>query len=472
LTIQIYIKDSKMKPIINSAYKLMHDGCVALSQVEANGIRIDTDYLENAIRRTSNRIKNLTQEIKGHKIYRRWRKQYGSKTNLGSREQLGKILFDVMKYDCPSRTATGRPQADEDALKSTGLKFVDSYLRLEKLKKAKSTYLQGILRETTDGFLHPNFPLHFVQSYRGSSDHPNFQNIPIKDPEFAKLIRRAFLARRNHQIVELDFKGAEICSTTCYHKDPMMIKYIENPKLDLHRDMGAECYMVKKSQVTWGIRDCGKNRFVFAEFYGDWYKTRAVSLWKGIEEMNLKIEETGVDLYTHLKSKGITGLGACDYDEKPERGTFEKHIQEVEYDFWNRRFKVYNQWKKDWYNEYLRKGYFEMLTGFVVEGFYDRKQVINYAPQGTAFHWLLWSLIRIQRLLNKYKMKSLIVGQIHDSIVGDIHRKERKDYLEIAKQVIFEDIRKHWKWINVPLIVEAEVAPVGGSWYEKEEVKI
>ena len=34
------------------------------------------------------------------------------------------------------------------------------------------------------------------------------------------------------------------------------------------------------------------------------------------------------------------------------------------------------------------------------------------------------------------------------------------------------DIRKHWSWINVPLKIEAEVAPVGGSWYEKSEVKI
>ena len=69
-------------------------------------------------------------------------------------------------------------------------------------------------------------------------------------------------------------------------------------------------------------------------------------------------------------------------------------------------------------------------------------------------------------------MKSLIVGQIHDSIVGDVHRKERRNYLEICKQVMTIDVRKHWPWIIVPLSIEAEVAPVGGSWYEKKEVKI
>ena len=462
-----------MRPITNQAYKLMHDGCVALSQVEANGIRIDTNYLEKAIREAGVRIGEASDRLKQYKIYKVWRKTYGSKTNLGSREQLGRVLFDVMKYPCLSRTkAEQKPKADEINLKSTGLKFVDEYLRFEKLKKARSTYLRNILRETVDGFLHPNFPLHLTQSYRGSSDHPNFQNIPTKDPEIAELVRQAFVARENHQIVEIDFKGAEICNATCYHKDPQMIKYIENPKLDMHRDAAADIYMVKRSQVTYWMRDAGKNRFIFAEFYGDWYKNRAPDLWKAIDEFNLVVKDTDIDLYSHLESMGIMELGACDPEEDPEDGTFEKHIQDIEYDFWNKRFKVYNQWKKDWWEAYQENGFFETLTGFIVEGLLNRKQAINYPIQGSAFHWLLWCLIRIQKLMRKYKMRSLLVGQIHDSIVGDIHKRERKDYLKIVKQVIYEDIHKHWDWIIVPLTVEASVAPIGGSWYEKEEIQI
>ena len=143
-----------MKPITNPAYELLHQGCIALSQVEFNGIRIDTDYLKKAIHKTSNQIDELSDKLKHQKIYKRWRKHFGSKTNLGSREQLGKILFDVMKLPCLSRTKIEKkPKADEANLKSTGLKFVDKYLELEKLKKARSTYLRGILRETTDGFL-------------------------------------------------------------------------------------------------------------------------------------------------------------------------------------------------------------------------------------------------------------------------------------------------------------------------------
>ena len=44
--------------------------------------------------------------------------------------------------------------------------------------------------------------------------------------------------------------------------------------------------------------------------------------------------------------------------------------------------------------------------------------------------------------------------------------------MEICQQVMTVDIRKHWKWINVPLSIEAEVAPLGGTWFDKKEVKI
>ncbi len=460
-----------MKPITNSAYQLLHEGCIALAQVEYNGIKIDVEYLNKSIKRTSYQINKLSDNLKRDKIYKTWRKEKGSKTNLQSRAQLSDILFRVMKLKCLSHTPAGRPQANEESLKATGLSFVKDYLQIEKLKNARSTYLYGISREVVDGFLHPSFPLNFVRSYRGSSRNPNFTNIPVRDPEFAELIRTAFIARKNHRIIEIDFKGIEICSAACYHEDPRMISYIKNPKLDLHRDMAAQIYMLKKNQVTKDTRYCGKNKFVFPQFFGDWYLSCAQHLWEAISAMKLKTVD-GLSLRKHLKREGIKRLGRCDPEQIPRKGTFEYHLKEIEDDFWNNRFKIYNQWKKDWYKRYLSKGYFDYLTGFRVEAFLNRKQVINYPVQGTAFHWLLWCLIQIQKQMNKYKMKSKIVGQIHDSIVGDIYKRERKDYLEIVKQVIYEDIRKHWPWIIVPLLVEVEMCPVNGNWYQKREIQI
>jgi DNA polymerase I-like protein with 3'-5' exonuclease and polymerase domains len=69
-------------------------------------------------------------------------------------------------------------------------------------------------------------------------------------------------------------------------------------------------------------------------------------------------------------------------------------------------------------------------------------------------------------------MRSKIVGQIHDSIVADVHEEELEEFLKTAQQIMTKRIRKRFDWINVPLDVEAEVTPINGSWYEKKEIPI
>lgn len=484
-----------MKVATSEAYDLLHQGVISLAQVEANGVRIDTDYLDRTIKETGDKITSLQKEMRGDPIFHRWRKRFGEKTKMGSREQLGKLLFGEMGYESKGETATGKAKVDESAFDGIDLPFVKNFIRLEKLKKIQSTYLGGVLREVVDGYLHPVFNLHTVQTFRSSSSDPNFQNLPIRNPEFGGLIRRAFIPREGRVLVEIDYSGIEVRIAACYHQDPAMLEYIEDPSKDMHRDMAAECYMIDPKQVSKGARYCAKNMFVFPQFYGSFYVDCAKALWEAIDRMSLtleggihtKIEGSGThpknmnearqtsgptppySLKQHLASKGIKKLGACDPSQKPLPGTFEHHIKQVEDRFWNKRFPTYAQWKKTWWNSYQKGGGFSTLTGFRIDGLYGRNDVINYPVQGSAFHCLLWSLIRIQSLLRKRKMQTLVVGQIHDSIIADVPVEELQDYLTLAKRVMTVSLPKVWKWIITPLDVEAEVTPVGGNWFEKKE---
>ena len=454
-----------MIPTTNEAYKLLHNGSIALSQIEANGMKIDVDYLKSTITSTEKKIKRATRKLEKDKLYKTWRKKYGKETNLGSRQQLGVVLFEIEKYPCTSFTPTGRPCADATSLSEIDLPFVRNLLKVEKLKKANSTYLGGILQESTAGYLHPFFNLHLAMTYRSSSSNPNFQNIPIRDPEMAELIRRAFIARKNHRIVEADYGGVEIAGAACYHKDPVMISYIEDKTKDLHRDMAGQCFKLKRKQITKDIRYCGKNMYVFPEFYGDYYLHCAQNLWEAIGKMKLQTAD-GTPLKEHLKSQGIRRLGNCDPKERPLKGTFEKHLKEVEDDFWNKRFKVYGKWKKDWYNEYLKNGFFITLTGFRIEGSMKRNEVINYPVQGTAFHWLLWSIIRIQKQLKKYNMRTLLVGQIHDSLVVEIKDEQLDTVIPIVVDTMSNAVR-----LRCATPVEVEIGKCLGDmklWVPKE----
>jgi len=194
----------------------------------------------------------------------------------------------------------------------------------------------------------------------------------------------------------------------------------------------------------------------------------AKNLWQAIGRHNLKTAE-GVCLYEHLKAHGIKRLGDCNPKEKPKKNTFEFHIQEVEEELAVR----WPKWAVDrelWWRKYQRRGWFRLMTGFVIAGVFKKNDLMNWPIQGPAFHCLLWSLIKLVKWMKRNKMKSKIVGQIHDSIVADIHKSELHDFLVKAKQVMTEDVRKAWDWIITPLDVEVEVAET--NWYEKKEMEV
>lgn len=293
-----------------------------------------------------------------------------------------------------------------------------------------------------------------------------------------QLIRRAFVPRRGRQLIETDYSGAEVKVATCYHHDPKMIIDITDPKQDMHKDMAMECYKLSRKEIgdtkqkPWkNTRYAAKNMFVFPQFYGDFYIDCARSLWKAIHRLKL-VTADGRSLYEHLKAKGIHDLGSLNPKDPNVMGTFVSHLKAVEHHFWYDRYPVYNQWKQDWYDDYMKKGWFKTLTGFICQGFLRRNQVINYPVQGSAFHCLLWAVIEILKELKKQRMKSQIVMQIHDSIVGDVVPEERDDYLQMCKEIMVKRLMKHWDWFVVPMEIEADVAPVDASWADKEPVKI
>ncbi len=445
-----------MTPTTQDAYNLFHEGVQALAHVESNGIRIDVPRLDRTIVKVGKRISRLAERLKQDEVWSRWRRRFGGRASLGSRQQLAAVLHEELKHKTAATTRTGKVQVDEKALSRIDLPFVKTYLEVEKLKKLQSTYLKGVRREVVDGLLRPSFNLHLVSSYRSGCSNPNFQNIPIRDKTTGKLIRSCFVPRDGHVLVEVDYGALEFRIAACHWKDEAMVEYASDPSLDIHRDMAAECYMLEPDQVTSEVRFFAKNQFVFPTLYGSYYVNTARNLWNVIGQAGLTTKD-GQSLEDHLMMvHGIT-----------ER-TYEDHVKGVERRF-NERFPTWSVRKEKWWSKYQQRGWFPLMTGFRCSGVYSRNQLFNIPVQGPAFHILLWSLIELVGWMRKRKMRSMIVGQIHDSIVADVHRDELDDYIGKAREVMADDIRKAWPWIVTPLEVDVEVAET--NWYEKRSVE-
>jgi DNA polymerase-1 len=436
----------KQRPQFNDkvlrAYDLFHDGNLELSKIEANGIHMDVEYYKKAEKHLARKIDRLHNKIQNSKEVQ----EFGKELNCNSNPQLKELLFDILKYKPSKETKKGNPSTDEEALEKIDTSFVKNILQYRKLLKIKNTYIKNFIKETVNNYMHPSYNLNIPVSLRSSSSAPNFQNVPIREELARKTTRSGIIPREGNHILEVDCKSLEVSISACCHKDPEMIRYLNDNTSDMHRDMAREIFC--RQDITKDERYLAKNGFVFPEFYGDYYKNCAESIW---ERMG---EETRDSLPFRTYPK------------------FEKHIEDVEYRFWNEKFVVYTEWKEKTWRDYQQRGYVELFTGFRCTDLMTKNEVLNRPIQGPAFHCLLWSLIQLNKWLRKEDYDSLCIGQIHDSGLFDVVPIELDSLLQKIKQVMCSDIREHWKWLIVPMEIEVELTPIDGNWTTKKEIEI
>lgn len=448
-------------------YDLFHKGALALSEAEQHGMLVDVAYCERMMAEIEEKEKILTAKLMQEKEIKRLQKRYGPQLNLNSDTQIRYLLYTQLKCEAFSFTDSGEPSTGGEALEafSGDYPWLKQLLQLGKYNKLRTTYLAGLLRETINGVCHPFFHLHTVQTYRSSSANPNWQNLPIRDKEMGAIIRKAIKTRKGRMIVEIDYSGVEVRIAQCYHNDPRMLQYIEDASTDMHRDTAMDLFLLSHGQwvkippaLAKELRQTAKNGFVFAQFYGDYYLNCAKNIWNQIKQYNLRVDED-TSLFDWLEEHGIGSLE-----------DFMNHVQIVEASFWEDRFTVYNQWRKDWYAEYQKNGEFELYSGFRCTGLMSRNESINYPVQGAAFHCLLWSFATLNKWLKNNNMDSYLVAQIHDSLILDVNPDELTAVLNAATKIMTQDIKKQFPWIIVPLDIEADVTPIDSSWHDKKAV--
>jgi hypothetical protein len=370
-------------PYKPEGYQLLHEGALTFSEMQQNGIKMNVSHLKSEYKRLGKEVNSIKSDLESFEETKLWRKTYGSKFALDSDEQLADILYEKIGYEAKKFTDTGAKSVDHEALSAIQSPMVDTYLRYRKLEKARTTYIKNLLKETQYGYLHPNMMLHTARTFRSSSSNPNIQNQPTRDPEIGKIIRKAFIPRKDSYLVAADYGGIEVKGSCFYHEDPTMLEYMRNPESsDMHSDFACLLFILDSLDESYPgektLRKGTKNGFTFPQFYGDYYGNNAISLWdwmglKGnkINPKHGQILKTGETVGKHLIKNGIKNYRQ-----------FEKHVQNIEKDMWENRFPVYKKWRNNQYKSYLKNGYVTILSGFVCSGMIDRNATINYPIQG------------------------------------------------------------------------------------------
>lgn len=453
------------------AYKLFHDGILALAKAERAGMRIDTAYISKKKRQLDNKISKLEIKLEATKFIKDWKVIYRSNFNMNSDKKLAHYLYDIKKLKATKQTKQ-RGSTDEESLRLLNIPELIQLLDIKRLKRLRDVYLDGFEREQVDNFLHPFYNLHIPRTFRSSSSNPNFQNIPKRDKYALKLIRDAIYPRRGNQLMEGDFSKLEVSIAACYHKDPNMLKYLTSSHNDMHGDLAQQIYIIKdfdkNDKYHSVLRASAKNGFIFPQFYGDYYKNNADGLQQWIKVPSGKFKPSDgillsddVHIGEHLIKHGIKSFTA-----------FIRHLKDIEDDFWGNRFKHYARWKKKWMRTYEKNGYFYNHTGFIFNNPMRKNAVINYPVQSAAFHCLLWSFTKMTDWLEENNMQTCIIGQIHDAIVFDVYPPELEVVSKRLVEITTKELPEAFPWIIVPLQIDAELCPVDASWATKEHYNL
>jgi DNA polymerase-1 len=392
-----------------------------LADMEAEGITVDKDalydlskVLEKDIVKTEKKIQELA----------------GAEFNVSSPKQVGEVLFDKMKIvDKPQKTKTGQYSTAEDVLSKLENKhpIIQKILDYRELVKLKNTYVD-VLPEMVNprtGRIHTSYNQVVAVTGRLSSDNPNLQNIPIRT-ERGREIRKAFIPRgKGFVLLSADYSQIELRIIAALSEDKGMIQAFKSGE-DIHSATAAKVYGVAAKDVTAEMRRNAK-MVNFGIIYG-------ISAFGLADRLNISRTEAKEIIENYFKQ--YPGVKAY-MDDSIESARSKGYVETV---LGRRR--------------YLRDINSANQT---VRGFAERN-AINAPIQGSAADMIKVAMVNIHREIEKRKLKSRMLLQVHDELVFDVDKKE----LEEVKAFV-EDKMKNALPLKVP--VEVSVG-TGSNWLE------
>ena len=394
-----------------------------LKDMEVAGINLDVKALEQFSKDLDDEIGKLDKQIKemsGNHDF-----------NLDSPRQLGEVLFDQMKIDDKAKkTKTGQYSTSEDTLKKLEGKheIIPLILNYRSLRKLKSTYVDTLpaMVNEKDRRIHTSYMQTVAATGRLASNNPNLQNIPIRT-EKGREIRKAFIAAdKEHELLSADYSQIELRIIAALSKDDNMIAAFRNGD-DIHAATAAKVYGVDKIEdVTREQRSAAK-----AVNFGIIYGQSAFGLSQNLGISRSEAKEL-IDSY---------------WEQYPKI----KQYMSDAVDFARKHGYVETIMKRRRYLSDINS------ANAIVRGFAERNAV-NAPIQGSAADIIKIAMIHIHDEMEKHKLKSKMLLQVHDELVFDVVKSEEKEMEQIVKKGM-----EHAVEMEVPLDIDYHFA---NNWLE------
>ena len=208
-----------------------------LARMEAAGVRVDANKLEEIAAHAQEQIRALEKSIYA---------LAGFEFNVNSPQQLAEVLFDKLNLQPPRRLRTKARSTAAEVLDELALvhELPGKVLEYRELAKLKSTYADALPRliHPATGRLHTRFSQTGTATGRLSSSNPNLQNIPVRT-ELGRGIRAAFVAAPGRLLLSADYSQIELRILAHLSEDPVLVEAFRRGE-DIHSRTAQEVFGV------------------------------------------------------------------------------------------------------------------------------------------------------------------------------------------------------------------------------------
>ena len=418
---KIFQKNLKLEKLIN-IYELFEKPLIKiLAEMEINGIKVDSLFLESLSKKFDKKIRKLENDI-----YKIANKEF----NIGSPKQLGEIIYNDLKIAVLKRTKKGSFATSASVLEDLsfkGHKFPKLILDWRQVSKLKNTYTDSLREHINDKTkrVHTSFLLAATTTGRLASSDPNLQNIPIKS-EDGKEIRKAFIAEKGYTLISADYNQIEMRILADLADVKELKKAFKNDE-DIHSLTASQVFNIDINKVDQDTRRKAK-----AINFGIIYGISQYGLAKQIMVSNNEAE-------SFLKSYFL-------------------RFPEIK-EYMNSTIKFC---RKTGYvnNIFGRRSYISGINdkNYNVRNFQERA-AINAPIQGSAAEIMRLAMIRLNKKIKDNKIRMLL--QIHDELIFEVPNNEVKNLCKIIQDEMISVKDSDLHSFTTPLTVDINT---GDNW--------
>ncbi|HVN69638.1 MAG TPA: DNA polymerase I [Candidatus Binatia bacterium] len=395
-----------------------------LAKMESAGVSIDLrelhavgDEVEKAATRLQRRIHDFA----------------GEEFNIGSPQQLGKVLFGKLGIPGGKKTKTGWATGVE-VLQGLAREYPICALVLEwrEVTKLKNTYIDVIpqLVDPRDGRLRTEFNQTATATGRLSSTNPNLQNIPVRG-ELGRRIRRAFVARDDeHVLLAADYSQIELRLMAHLSGDAAMRSAFEEGQ-DVHDFTARQIFNIPPE----GSVDPNQRRMAKSVNFGLFYGMSDFGLAARLEISRAEAKEITTAYFARFPDVRAY------IDRTLEEGRAKGYVSTL----------------------LGRRRYMPGLTSgnYMLRAAAER-EATNAPLQGSAADLMKLAMVKIDRALAESGLDAAMLLQIHDELIFEVRAAHVGDAAKLVREHM-----EHAYSLSVPLEVTLKS---GRSWYDVEPI--